>query len=565
MRPSKSPKYIFVSGGVLSGIGKGITTASIALLLKSRGIEATAVKCDMYLNIDAGTMNPVEHGEVFVTDDGRETDQDLGHYERFLDEDLSSKNYITAGQIYWEVLNRERRLGYQGRSLDAYEVIPEEIIRKINEAGKGFEVVIVELGGTVGEYQNVMFFEAIRRLKIRGPEDTLLVHVGYLPIPKTLGEIKSKPLQQSVHELNSLGLRPDFIIARSERPLDQRRKEKIAFSAALDTEDIIANPDVETVYEVPVILDKQSLTTKIIKRLGLRERRQDLREWRGVIEIAKTTQKRLRVGMIAKYISSGEFMLEDSYICVNEAIKHAAWHAGMRPELYWIDSERLEKKSDNQIRKELFGLDAIVVPQGWGSRGTEGKITAIKFARENKIPFLGLCFGMQMASIEFARNVLRLKKANSEEVNPKTPHPVIHIMPHQKEYLVKKQYGGTIRLGAWECKVKPGTILSDAYKKGRIWERHRHRYEFNNKYRKMFEKAGMRFSGVSPDNKLIEAIELDRKIHPFFVGVQFHPEYKSRPLSPHPIFLSLVRAAAKIQKAALIKKEAISQTLAENH
>lgn len=564
MVKENSPKYIFVSGGVLSGIGKGITTASIALLLKSRGIKVTAIKCDMYLNIDAGTMNPIEHGEVFVTDDGLETDQDLGHYERFLNEDLSGKNYITAGQIYWSVLNRERELGYRGKSIDAFGEIPEEIIRKINEATKGAEVVIVELGGTVGEHQNIMFFEAVRRLKIRNPESTLLIHLGYLPIPKTLGEMKSKPLQQSIHELNSLGLHPDFVIARSEVPVDQKRKEKIAFYASINSDDIIANPDMESVYDVPDVLDRQSLTAKIIKKLHLRDEKHDLAGWRAMLRKKNATKKELLIGLVAKYIGSGDFTLEDSYICVNEAIKHAAWHAGFRPEFKWIDAEKLEKMGKEEIEKVFSGINGVVVPQGWGGRGTEGKIKAIQLAREKKIPYLGLCFGMQMASIEFARNILKLKGANSQEVNPKTPHPIIHIMPNQKEYLAKKQYGGTIRLGAWECRIKPNTILADAYRRTTVFERHRHRYEFNNKYRKMFEKAGMRFSGVSPDNKLIEAIELEQKIHPFFVGVQFHPEYKSRPLSPHPIFLSFIKATIKNQKTKL-KKEPISQISLGSH
>lgn len=538
------PKYIFVSGGVLSGVGKGITAASISLLLKSCGYKVTAAKCDMYLNIDAGTMNPVEHGEVFVTDDRMEADQDLGHYERFLNEDLKGRSYITAGQVYFDVLRRERHLGYQGRSIDAYEEIPGEILRKIEYAAGGYQIIVVELGGTVGEYQNVMFFEAIRRLKIRRPDSTILVHVGYLPIPKTLGEIKSKPIQQSIHELNSLGLRPDFVIARSEMPVDLKRRRKIAFAAALDPEDIISNPDVETVYEVPLLLDKQGLTAKILKQLGLKRRRHNLAAWRRMLEKSKKARKPLKIGMIAKYISSGDFTLEDSYICVNEAVKHAAWVQGIKPQLEWIDAEKLEEADSDQIEKMLSGLDGMIVPQGWGSRGTEGKIKAVQFARENKIPFLGLCFGMQMAAIEFARNVLGLKGANSEEVSPKTPHPVIHIMPHQKEYLAKRQYGGTIRLGAWECKTVPGTLLSKIYGKRKVRERHRHRYEFNNKYRGAFVKAGMQFSGFSPDGKLVEAINLDPKTHPFFLGVQFHPEFKSRPLTPHPIFLAFIKAAS---------------------
>lgn len=560
----EGPKYIFVSGGVLSGIGKGITTASIALLLKSRGIKVTAIKCDMYLNIDAGTMNPVEHGEVFVTDDGMETDQDLGHYERFLNEDLSGKNYITAGQIYWAVLNKERQLEYRGKSIDAFEEIPEEIIRRIDGAAQNYEAVIVELGGTVGEYQNIMFFEAVRRLKIRNPQNTILIHVGYLPIPKTLGEMKSKPLQQSIRELNSLGLHPDFIIARSEVPIDSKRKEKIAFFASTEPDEIIANPDMESVYDVPDVLDKQNLADNIIRHLKLNDKHKDLVKWRKILEKKRAADKELVVGIVAKYIGSGDFTLEDSYICVNEAIKHAAWSLGYKPVFRWIDSEKLESVRNDELEKFFRDIHCMIVPQGWGSRGTEGKIKAIKFARENKIPYLGLCFGMQMACIEFARNIIKLKSANSQEVNSKTPHPVIHIMPNQKEYLAKKQYGGTIRLGAWDCRVKPGTILSDAYKKSAVSERHRHRYEFNNKYRKRFEKAGMKFSGVSLDNELVEAIELDRKIHPFFVGVQFHPEYKSRPLNPHPIFISFIKTVAK-KFGAIHPAESLDQTQPENH
>ncbi|MDO8504097.1 MAG: CTP synthase [bacterium] len=548
------PHYVFVSGGVLSGVGKGITTASIALLLKSRGFDTTAIKCDMYLNIDAGTMNPLEHGEVFVTDDRVETDQDLGHYERFLNESLPGKNYITAGQIYWEVLTRERHLGYEGRSLDTYEIIPEEIIKRIDDAASGREIAVIEFGGTVGEHQNIMFFEAIRRLKIRRPASTLLIHVGYLPLPKTLGELKSKPLQQSIHELNSLGLRPDFVIARAETPIDLKRREKIAFAAAITTDDVISNPDVETVYEVPLILDKQSLTTKILKKLGLESRSRDLKEWRKMVEnikqslsANKSAKKVLKIALVAKYISSGDYMLEDSYVCVNEALKHAAAENSTKLEFKWVDAQKLEKIPDEEIHKVFSGVSGIVVPQGWGSRGTEGKIKAIKFARESKTPFLGLCFGMQMAAIEFGRDVLGLTQANSTEVDPKTKYPIIHIMPDQEKYLAEKQYGGTIRLGAWDCNVIEGTLLAKIYGKTKVSERHRHRYEFNNEYRRRFEEAGVHFSGLSPDGKLVEALELDQKLHPFFLGVQFHPELKSRPLSPHPIFVSFVKAAAKGQ------------------
>lgn len=541
----KSPKLVFVSGGVLSGLGKGITTASVSLLLKSRGYKVTAVKCDMYLNIDAGTMNPVEHGEVFVTDDRAETDQDIGHYERFLNEDLPGRNYITAGQIYWDVLQKERRLEYGGRTIDAYEEIPPEIIRRIKQATQGSEIAVIELGGTVGEYQNIMFFEAIRRLKIRDPNSTILIHVGYLPLPPTLGEQKSKPIQQSIQELNSLGLRPDFVVARSEKTIDLKRKEKIAFAAAINPQDVIANPDVDPVYKVPLVLEEQELAQKILQRFGLRAHGRKLGDWKNLIGRIEKARKPIKIGVVAKYISSGDFTLEDSYVCVNEAVKHAAWELGLDPQLTWIDSEKLEATGKKELEETLGDLDGLIVPQGWRSRGTEGKIKAIRFAREKKVPFLGLCFGMQMAVIEFSRHVLGLKDAHTAEANPKTRHPVIHIIPNQQKYLQNKQYGGTIRLGAWKCAIAPKTLLRRIYGKRTVSERHRHRYEMNNKYRKLLEKNGMNLCGLSSDKTLVEAVELDQKLHPFFLGVQFHPELKSRPLHPHPIFLSFIGASTE--------------------
>lgn len=541
-------KYVFVSGGVLSGVGKGITTASLALLLKSRGFKVTAAKCDMYLNIDAGTMNPVEHGEVFVTEDRVETDQDVGHYERFLDQNIPGKNYITSGQIYWNVLERERSFGYEGKTVDAYEEIPEEIIRRIKKAGRGYEIIVVEMGGTVGEYQNIMFYEAIRRLKLREPDSTVLVHIGYLPFVKTLGEIKAKPLKMSISGLHSLGLQPDFVIARAEKPIDRKRKEKIAFDGALSPEDVISNPDAKTVYHVPLILEAQNLPLKILKKLKLKPKKQDLRKWKAMVKRTETSREKIKIGIIAKYISSDEYTLEDSYICVNEALKHASWHLGFQPEIVWFDAEEIEKKGI-QILEKNHRLDGILVPQGWGSRGTEGKILSIHWARIKKIPFLGLCFGMQMAVIEIARYRLGWKDANSYEVNPKTSHPVVHLMPDQEKYLKKKQYGGTIRLGAWPARVKRNTLLAKIYGKTRISERHRHRYEFNNLYRKAFMKAGVVFSALSPDNKLVEAMELKQDNHPFFLGVQFHPELKSRPLVPHPIFLAFIQACIRKKQA----------------
>jgi len=537
-------KYIFVSGGVLSGLGKGITTASIGLLLKSRGIKVTPVKCDMYLNLDAGTMNPLEHGEVFVTADGMETDQDLGHYERFLGEELSRENYITAGQIYWEVLKNERALKYDGKCVEAYQHLPSEIIRRIDQAAQKHkaEVVLVELGGTVGEYQNVMFFEAVRRLKLKQPQDVALIHVGYLPMPPSIGELKSKPLQRSVQELNSLGLQPDFIVARSEKAVDRKRREKIALASGLSKEEIFANPDVDSIYEVPLVLEGQSLADKILKRLNVRAKGKDLGEWRSLVKKIKKVGRdgeQIKIGVVGKYQTTGDYLLSDSYVCVVEAIKHASWANQVNSEIIWVDSERIEKEGT----KGLEGVDGIVVPQGWGRRGVEGKVKAVQFARENKIPYLGLCFGMQMAVIEFARNVCGFKRANSTEVDPRTPYPVIHIMPDQKKYLKEYQYGGTIRLGVWRCRMLPRTRLSQAYgRSGIIRERHRHRYEFNNRYRRQFEKAGMKISGVSPDGKLVEAIELSPSVHPFFVGTQFHPEYQSQPLKPHPLFLAFIKA-----------------------
>ncbi|MBU3957264.1 CTP synthase, partial [Patescibacteria group bacterium] len=416
------PKFIFVSGGVISGLGKGITTASIALLLKSRGLTVSPVKCDMYLNIDAGTMNPLEHGEIFVTDDGTEADQDLGHYERFLDQDLTSENYITAGQIYQTVLAKERALAYDGNCVDAYLHIPEEIIKRFEKLGKEAEVVVIEYGGTVGEYQNVMFFEAARRMRIKHGENVLFVHVGYLPFPPSIGEMKTKPIQQSIWQLHELGLQPDVIICRSEKPIDARRKKKIALAAALEENDIFSNPDVPIIYEVPLILEKQGLDKRILSKLNLKSRKKNLNLWKETVSRAKKTKGEVKIAMVGKYYTSGEFSLEDSYISVVEAIKHAAWANDVEPKIVWFDSEKMEILSSQKLTETLEGIDGMIIPQGWGSRGVEGKIKAVQFARENKIPYLGLCFGMQMAVIEFGRHVLGLKRANSTEVNSRTPH-----------------------------------------------------------------------------------------------------------------------------------------------
>ena len=566
-------KFIVISGGVLSGLGKGVTAASIGLLLKSHGIKVTAMKCDMYLNIDAGTMNPLEHGEVFVTHDGLETDQDLGHYERFIEETLTRSNYLTNGQVYKLVLEKERALEYRGKCVEPYHHIPPEIMERWYLAGKESkaEVVIVELGGTTGEYEGLLFFETLRRLKLKVPQDVLLIHIGYLPVPPSIGELKSKPLQQSVMLLNSLGVQPDIIIGRAEKEVDQKRKEKIALASGLSVEDIFSNPDVGSIYQVPLVLKRQGLDGKIMKKLNLKSKGRDLKNWKQMVQDSEKPGGEIKIGIIGKYQKTGDYTLEDSYVCVVEALKHASWRYGVKPKLVWIDSEDLEGLNREGVAGKLSGLDAILVPQGWGSRGTEGKMLAARYARENNVPYLGLCFGMQMATIEFARNALGLKNANTTEANPKTKYPVIHIMPQQKQYLAKGQYGGTIRLGAWPCVVRKGTVLERAYREhgGRksapwyqpnplfsskrlsfgkglvVHERHRHRYEFNNKYRKLFEKNGFIISGTSPDGKLVEAVEI--KNHKFFVGTQFHPEYISRPLAPHPIFLSFVESLVKVR------------------
>lgn len=555
-------KFVFVSGGVLSGLGKGITAAALGLLLKSRGIKVTLMKCDMYLNIDAGTMNPIEHGEVFVTHDGLETDQDLGHYERFTELTLNKSNYLTNGQIYQFVLDKERALEYGGLCVEPYHHIPPEIIKRWRKAGEKNKagVVIVEFGGTVGEYEGLLFYEAFRRLKMEIPKDVCLIHVGYLPAPNHIGELKSKPMQQSIINLNSIGVQPDFIVGRAEQDIDLKRKEKIAFIAGLPIDHIISNPNLSSVYFLPDKLEKEKLPEKVIKKLRLRPNGLNLSKWHGLIKKINRATKEVNIAIIGKYQKTGDYILEDSYVSVIEALKHAGFELGTKPKVAWINSEEFDEKS-------LKDFDGIIVPQGWGKRGVEGKIKAVKFARENKIPYLGLCFGMQMAAIEFARNVLKFKGANTTEADPRTNCPVIHIMDDQKEYLLHKQFGGTIRLGAWPCKITRGTILEKAYKKYGmqknapwfvkrnekedfknskeliIYERHRHRYEFNNKFKEDFEKNGFVISGVSPDGRLVEAIEL--KDHPFFVGTQFHPEYISHPLTPHPIFLAFVEACTK--------------------
>jgi CTP synthase len=533
-------KYIFVVGGVISGVGKGIASASIGKILQSRGFKVSNIKIDPYVNVDAGTMNPTEHGEIFILDDGKETDQDMGIYERFLGESLPSLNYMTTGSIYQNVINKERNLGYGGKCVEVVPHIPLEIIEQINKAKakSKADFVIIEIGGTIGEYQNILFLEAARMLKLKKPNDVLFVLISYLPIPGKIGEMKTKPTQYAVRTLNSSGIQPDIIIARARVPLDKKRKEKIAFNCNIGEEDVISAPDIKNIYEVPINFEKDHLSNIVLKKLKLkpRLRKKNLKEWARMVRVMKTAKQSLKIGIVGKYFSTGNFILCDSYISVIEAIKHAAYFYKKRPLIDWIDAENF-----GSLKK----YDGIIVPGGFGGRGAEGKIKAIQFCRQNKIPLLGLCYGMQLMIIEFSRNVCGLRNANSTEVNRETKYPVIDIMPEQKKNIEDKNYGATMRLGAFPAALKKGTIAFNAYKEQIISERHRHRWEVNPDYVERLEKKGLIFSGTSPDKRLMEIIELSKNKHQFFLGTQFHPEFKSRFLQPHPLFREFIRAMIK--------------------
>jgi len=556
-REKKQPKYIFICGGVMSGVGKGTSVASVGKILQARGFEVTAIKIDPYINVDAGTMNPTEHGEVFVTEDGTECDQDIGNYERFLDTNIYDINYITTGRVYQTVIQKERNLGYGGKCVEVVPHIPEEVIKRIKKAAEitGADFILVEIGGTVGEYQNILFLEAARILKIKEPKNVLFILVSYLPIPPKIGEMKTKPTQQAVRTMNSAGLQPDIIIARAEKPLDEKRKEKISIFCNVDKQDVISAPDIDSIYEIPLNFEKDNLSLKILKKFKIRPKtKEDLQDWRALVKRIYHPRKETKIAIAGKYFKTGNFILTDSYISVIEAIKHAAYNFGARPRITWLDTEEFEKNPTKL--KNLKNFDGVIVPGGFGSRGTEGKIKVIKFCRENKIPFLGLCYGMQLAVIEFARNILGFKDAHSTEINPKTNSPVIDLMEQQKKNLKKARYGGTMRLGAYTCEIKKGTKAFRIYKNSAfhknklrngnitIQERHRHRYEFNNKFKELFEKRGMVFSGINPETNLVEIIEIEN--HPLFVATQFHPEFKSRPLKPHPLFQEFARRAIKL-------------------
>lgn len=555
-RQVKHTKYIFVSGGVISGIGKGTTVASIAFLLKNSGYKVAPIKFENYLNIDAGTINPIEHGDPFLCEDGTEGDMDIGSYEKFLDEDMGRDNFVTAGQIYKTVIDKERRFEFDGEDVEAIPYITDEIVKRIDSlaAKKSADIVIIELGGTAGEYQNIMYYEASRILTVKRPGDVIHVHVSYVPTPPHLGEPKTKPTQLSVRMLNSMGIQPDFIITRSEKFLDQRRRDRLALFCNMQKEDIISSPDVHSVYEIPLVLEKQKLNERILRKLKLPVKHPRINEWKNLLEKVQNGGREIDIAIVGKYFGTGEYELRDSYAALFDAIDHSSWKLGLNVKTHWIDAEKVEshvaealrdKKDVQKAVEEVIGNpQGIIVPIGWGVRGAEGMIKAAGLARDKKIPYLGLCYGMQLACVSYARDILGYSKANTMENDPATAHPVIHLMPKQKKFMEKRAYGGTMRLGGWKAKVKKGTIAYIIYRQELTSERHRHRYEFNDKYAKHFEEKGFVISARSTDEGLAEIIELPKSVHPFYFGTQGHPEYKSRPLSPHPIFVAFLKACS---------------------
>ena len=524
----------------MSSVGKGIAASSIGKILQSRGYRVTNLKADMYVNIDAGTIRPAEHGEVFVGEDGIEADQDLGNYERFTNQISTRINYITTGQIYAEVIKRERNLEYGGEDVEVYPDIPKEIIRRIEACQKKnkSEIIIIEYGGTVGEYQLFPFLEAARMMKSKKPSNVFIVLISYLPTPTLLGEQKSKPTQHAVTDLYSVGLNPDFVLCRADHPATPDIKRTISNVCSLPIERIISAPDVYSIYDVPVNFEKENFGTTLLKAMGLPSRRKDLTDWTALANKIKKIKKEIRIGIVGKYFNFKS--CKDTYISVIESINHATWALGFKPNIIWLDSEKYE--NDKKKLKELDELDGIIVPGGFGKRGIEGMILVADYTRRNKIPYFGLCLGMQIMTISFARNVLNLKEANSTEFDSNTPDPVIATMQDQIEKIKNKNYGATMRLGAYPCVLKKGTLAALSYGKKEISERHRHRYEVNNSYIEPLEKAGLVFSGISPDGELMEIAELPKNKHPFFLGTQFHPEFKSRPLAPHPLFTAFIKA-----------------------
>jgi len=534
--------YIIVTGGVISGLGKGITTASIGRILQLHGYKVTAIKIDPYMNFDAGTLRPTEHGEVWVTEDGGEIDQDLGHYERFLDIDIPKCHNITTGQVYGAVIEKERQGKYLGKTVQPIPHVTDEIKERVRKPAKesNWDFVLVEIGGTVGDYENVLFLEAVRQMKLED-EKILYVHVTYVPVLDALGEAKTKPTQHSVKLLREIGIQPDFVITRSEKPLDDVRREKIALFCNIHQEDVISDSNVDNVYAVTLLFEKQDLCKKILKKLNLRKEHNDFEGWAKFIKKIRTLKNPILIGIVGKYFDIGTSQLSDSYISVIEAVKHAAWNNNLRPDIKWIDSKVFEKRPRKLAM--LDKLDGIIVPGGFGSSGMEGKIETIRYAREHNIPYLGLCLGMQLAIVEYARNVCNMKGAHTTEVDKNTPYPVIDFIPDQVKIVQESRYGATMRLGAYPAIMREGTMIQKLYGENKVFERHRHRYEVNPKYVEELEKCGMVFSGRSPDGVLMEFMELPT--HPYFVGTQAHPEFKSRPMKPAPLFDGLIKAAKK--------------------
>ncbi|MCE5323413.1 CTP synthase [bacterium] len=532
-------KYVFVTGGVVSSVGKGITTACLGRLLKNRGFKITVQKLDPYINVDAGTMNPFQHGEVFVTDDGAETDLDLGHYERFVDENLSQLSNVTTGRIYDTVIRKERRGDYLGGTVQVIPHITDEIKNRIktNAAQTGADISIVEIGGTVGDIEGLPFLEAIRQFrKDAGAENVMYVHVTLIPSVGPWNELKTKPTQHSVAKLREVGIQPDVLICRTKKNISKDMREKISLFCDVDKDAVIEAKDADNIYEIPLQFENDGLSDLVLKKFGLKDGKADLTEWKKIVDIIKKPKHKAVVAIVGKYVDNG-----DAYISLGEAVRHGGIANDTGAQVRWIDSEYIEQ-SQERLMEKLGDADAIIVAGGFGARGVEGKVAAIKYARENGVPFLGICFGLHWAVIEFARNVCKLKKANTEEVDPTTPDPVIHLLPEQEGVEDK---GATMRLGVYPCCVQDGTLASKLYGTDLVYERHRHRFEVNNAYRVKLERGGLVCSGVSPDYRLVEIVE--NKKHPFFIATQFHPEFKSRPNRAHPLFAGLLKAALDYQ------------------
>ncbi len=544
----KERKYIFVVGGVMSGVGKGIASSSIALILQARGLSVTSIKIDPYINVDAGTMNPTEHGEVFVLQNGLETDQDMGNYERFLNTNISGINYMTTGSVYQDVIRKERNLEYGGHNVEVVPHIPEEVIRRIKKAADiaNADVTTIEIGGTVGEYQNVLFLEAVRMMKTEMPDSVAVVMVSYLPVPGSIGEMKTKPTQTAARMLNSTGVFADFILARGPVALDKKRKEKIARFCNVRQEHVISAPDVESVYDVPVNFEKDDLSLRICDVLGIKKKKpSNLMNWKNFVKRSKNGKDVVKIAVVGKYFNSGDFILSDVYLSVLEAIKYSSYALHLKPEIHYISSASFSDKTKLKTLKEY---DGVLIPGGFGTTGIEGKINVIEFVRKNNIPYFGICYGMQLAVLEYAQNVLKLKNASTEEINPSADHLVIGVMPDQKEKIARGEMGGSMRLGEYKAVLAKRSVASRAYGAFEITERHRHRYEVNPAYVERLTAKGLVFSGTSSDRKLMEIMELPKEMHPFFVGVQFHPEFRARPLAPHPLFTAFIKASYENKK-----------------